>query len=51
MNMSDMKNMIMGFSVIRMLNLMGTAAGMKVSKEDALALNRKLNRIRKPGKK
>ena len=49
--MGDMKNMLMGFSVIRMLNLMGTAAGMKVDKEDALALNRKLNRVRKPRKK
>lgn len=47
MKMSDMKNMAMGFSVIRLLNLMGTAAGMEVSKEDALALNRKLNKIRK----
>lgn len=47
MDKKAIMNMIRGFSVIRMLNLMGTAAGMEVSKEDALKLNKRLNKIRK----
>ena len=39
--------MLSGFTVIRMINLMATAGGMKVSKEEVLKLNKKLNKIRK----
>ena len=48
---SGIMKMLSGFTVIRMINLMSTAGGMKVSKEEVLKLNKKLNRIRKPKKK
>ena len=41
-----MMKMMEGFTVIRMANLMGTA-GIKISKEQLLALNKQLNQIRK----
>lgn len=47
---SGIIKMLSGFTVIRMINLIGTAGGMNISKEDVLELNKKLNRIRKPKK-
>lgn len=42
-----MMKMLGGFSVIRLTNLMGTA-GMKITKEQLLAMNKELNKIKKP---
>jgi len=43
---SDMLQMLNGFTVLRLTNLAGTA-GLKLSKEELLELNRKLNKIKK----
>ena len=40
-------NMLAGFTVIRAVNLIATAGGMKVNKEEVLKLNKKLNKIKK----
>ena len=46
-----MMKMLGGFSVKRMLNLMGTAGGGKqFTKEELLELNRKLNKIKRKDK-
>ena len=46
-----MMKMLGGFSVKRMLNLMGTAGGgRQYSKEELLELNKKLNKIKKKDK-
>ena len=42
-----MLEMMNGFSVLRLTSLMGTA-GLPMTKEDLLALNEQLNRIKKP---
>ncbi len=46
----SMMEMLGGFTVIRLTNLMGTA-GLKVTKEQLLDLNAKLNKIKQPRKK
>ena len=46
MSSGAMRELLNGFSVIRLLNLMG-AAGMQMSKEQMLELNQKLNQIEK----
>lgn len=43
--------MLSGFTVMRMINLIATAGGMKVDKEEVLKLNKKLNKINKPKNK
>ena len=43
--------MLSGFRVIRMVNLIATAGGMEISKEEVLKLNKKLNKIKKPIKR
>ncbi len=45
----DMMQMMGGFTLLRLTGLMGTA-GVKVTKEDLLDLNAKLNKIKKPKK-
>ncbi len=45
-----MMEMLGGFTVLRLTNLMGTA-GLKVTKEQLLDLNEKLNKIKKPKQK
>ena len=47
---AGMMEMLGGFTVIRLTNLMGTA-GIKVTKEQLLDLNAKLNKIKQPKKK
>jgi beta-galactosidase len=42
-----MMKMMNGFTLIRLASLMGTAGGVKVTKEQLLALNTQLNQIRK----
>ena len=42
-----MREMMNGFSVLRMINLMGTA-GLSMNREELLALNAQLNQIKKP---
>ena len=42
-----MMDMLNGFTVIRMINLMGTAGNKSVKKEDLIELNQQLNKIRK----
>jgi len=46
----DLMQMMGGFTLIRLTSLMGTA-GVKLTKEDLLSLNAKLNKIKKPKKK
>ena len=48
---ADMMSMMNGFTVLRLLTLAGGMMDAKFTKEDLLALNRKLNRIREPKKK
>lgn len=43
----NMMNMLNGFTVIRMLNLMGTAGSTNIKKEDLIELNQQLNKIPK----
>ena len=43
----EMMQMLGGFTVLRMTNLMG-AANLNFTKEDLLKMNRQLNKIRKP---
>ncbi len=45
----DMMKMMGGFTLLRLTGLMGTA-GVKLTKEDLLDLNAKLNKIKKPNK-
>jgi len=42
--------MMGGFTVLRLFTLMGGMADVKFTKEELLALNKKLNRIRQPKK-
>ena len=45
----ELMSMMGGFTVLRLFTLMGgMLEDMKFSKEELLALNKKLNRIRKP---
>ena len=46
----EMLKMMGGFTVLRLSSLMGTA-GVKLTKEDLLEINAKLNKIKKPAKK
>ena len=48
---ADMMSMMNGFTVLRLLTLMGGMMDAKFTKEDLLALNKKLSRIREPKKK
>lgn len=48
---SSLLKMLSGFTLMRMINLVATAGGQKVSKDEVLKLNKKLNKIRKPRKK
>ena len=43
----DMMQMMNGFTVLRLTNMMGTMMGMNLSKEQLLELNAQLNRIPK----
>lgn len=43
----EVMQMMNGFTIVRLVNLMGTAGGMKVEKEDLLKLNELLNQIPK----
>ncbi len=45
---SDMMAMMNGFTVLRLFTLMGGMMDMKFTKEDLLAINKKLNKIKKP---
>ena len=44
----EMMAMMGGFTVLRLFTLMGGMADVKMTKEDLLAINAKLNKIRKP---
>ena len=44
----EMMAMMGGFTVLRLFTLMGGMADVKFTKEELLALNKKLNRIRQP---
>ena len=44
----DMMQMVAGFTLLRLLNMAGGMLDLKLTKEDLLDLNRKLNRIKKP---
>ena len=46
----DMMSMMNGFTVLRLLTLMGGMMDTKFTKEDLLKMNKKLNRIRMPKK-
>ena len=46
----EMMAMMGGFTVLRLFTLMGGMADVKFTKEELLALNKKLNRIRQPKK-
>ena len=48
---ADMMSMMNGFTVLRLLTLMSGMMDAKFTKEDLLALNKKLSRIREPKKK
>ena len=48
---SDMMAMMNGFTVLRLLTMAGGMMNAKFTKEDLLALNKKLNRIKAPKKK
>jgi hypothetical protein len=48
---SEMMAMINGFTVLRLLTMAGGMMNAKFTKEDLLALNKKLSRIREPKKK
>ena len=43
----DMMSMMGGFTVLRLFTLMGGMMNLKMTKEELLALNKKLNRIKK----
>ena len=47
----DMMSMMNGFTVLRLLTMAGGMMNAKFTKEDLLALNKKLNRIKAPKKK
>ncbi len=47
----NMMSMIMGFTIIRVLNMAGGMMGLSVSKEELLDLNAKLNKIKRPKEK
>ncbi len=44
----NMMSMLMGFTIIRVLNMAGGMMGMTVTKEELLDLNAKLNKIKRP---
>ena len=49
---ADMMKMMNGFTVKRILSMLGTAGvDVKLTKEDMLAINAKLNKIKKPKEK
>jgi len=48
---ADMMSMMNGFTVLRLFTLMGGMMNMNFTKEELLALNAKLNKIRKPKEK
>ena len=47
----DMMTMMNGFTVLRLITMAGGMMNAKFTKEDLLALNKKLNKIRKPKEK
>ena len=47
---SDLMAMMGGFTVLRLLTMAGGMMGAKFTKEDLLALNKKLSRIKAPKK-
>jgi len=47
---ADMMTMMNGFTVLRLFTLMGGMMDAKFTKEDLLAINAKLNKIKKPNK-
>ena len=46
----DMMNMLGGFTILRLLGMAGGMLGIEISKEELLALNAKLNKIKRPKK-
>ena len=48
---ADMMSMMNGFTVLRLVTLMGSMVEGKISKEMLLDLNAQLNKIKKPKKK
>ena len=48
---SDMMAMMNGFTVLRLLTMLGGFVDIKFTKEDLLKINKKLNRIKQPKKK
>jgi hypothetical protein len=48
---AEMMTMMNGFTVLRLLTLMGGMMDAKFTKEDLLKLNAKLNKIKEPKKK
>ena len=46
----DMMQMVAGFTLLRLLNMAGGMLDLKLTKEDLLEINRKLNQIKKPRK-
>jgi hypothetical protein len=48
---AEMMSMMNGFTVLRLLTMAGGMMNVKFTKEDLLALNKKLSRIRAPKKK
>ena len=46
----DMMQMVAGFTLLRLLNMASGMLDLKLTKEDLLDLNRKLNKIKKPRK-
>jgi beta-galactosidase len=47
----DMMAMLGGFTILRLLNMAGGMLGIEMSKEELLALNAKLNKIKRPKNK
>ena len=44
----DMMAMLGGFTILRLLNMAGGMLGIEMTKEELLALNAKLNKIKRP---
>ena len=47
----EMMSMMGGFTVLRLVTLMGGMMDIKFTKEELLALNKKLSKIKEPKKK
>ena len=47
----DMMAMLGGFTILRLLNMAGGMLGIEMTKEELLAMNAKLNKIKRPKEK